>query len=71
MGRALADNRLHVKWSKSKTGQTKSSVFTIWLDGDEGAEVMGAILAGTVFAGLITADELVAKLEKNMGHSKA
>jgi hypothetical protein len=71
MGGALVDNRVDVKWSKSKTGQTKSSVFTFRLDGDEDAEFMGHILAGTVLAGLITAEELIAKLENARSTAKA
>ena len=70
LGRALHDGRLEVKWSKSKTGKIEGSKFTIWLNGTEGVEFMGAILAGTVFAGLITAEEIIAKLEKNTNASK-
>lgn len=65
LGKALYEGRVDVQWAKSKTGQAKHSKFTIWLDRHEDAEFMGALLAGTVFAGLCTKDELIAKLEKN------
>jgi hypothetical protein len=62
LGKALHDGRLDVQWYKSKTGKLEGSKFTIRLDGSEGAQFMGAILAGTIFAGLADADELIAKL---------
>ena len=70
LGDALAEGRINTKWSKSKTGQTKS-VFTIRLNGSEGAELFGAILAGVIFAGHCTADEMISKLEKNIASKTA
>lgn len=64
LGKALHDDRLNVKWSKSKTGKTSSAKFTIWLDGNEGAQLMGSILAGMVFADICTADDLIGRLER-------
>jgi hypothetical protein len=71
LGTALVNGRIAVKWSKSKTGQTTKSVFTIQLNGSEGAEFMGSILAGTIFAGHIGADELIAKLENGIRSKSA
>ena len=64
LGTALHNGQIDVKWYKSKTGQAKSSKFTIYLDGTDGAIFMGAIFAGTVFAGIIPTEELITKLEK-------
>jgi hypothetical protein len=71
MGRALVEHRLHVNWPKSKTGKTSSAVFTIHLDGNEAPEFMGCILAGTVFAGLFTAEEIIAKVQNVRSTAKA
>ena len=71
LGKALHSGQIDVKFPKSKTGHVESSKFTIWLDGNEGLELMGAIFAGTVFAGLCTAEEIIAKLEKNIASKAA
>ena len=65
LGKALHEGRIDVQWAKSKTRQAKHSKFTIRLERHEDAEFMGALLAGTIFAGLCTKDEIISKLEKN------
>lgn len=64
LGKALVNNQIDCKFSKSKK-RISYSVFTIRLEGTEGMEFMGAMLAGTVFAGLYTADEIISKLESH------
>ena len=61
LGRALVDKRIDVHFSKSNP--LKSS-FTIRLEGNEGLDLMAAILAGTVYAGLCTVEDIVSRLEK-------
>jgi hypothetical protein len=64
LGKALVNNQIDCKFSKPKKG-ISHSVFTIRLKDGEDMEFMGAMLAGTVFAGIYTADEIITKLEKN------
>ena len=62
LGRALVDKRIDVHFSKS---DPLESSFTIRLEGNEGLDLMAAILVGTVYAGLCTVEDIVSRLEKN------
>lgn len=64
LGKALVNNQIDCKFSKSKKSNSHS-VFTIRLERGEDMEFMGAMLAGTVFAGIYTADEIISKLENH------
>jgi hypothetical protein len=64
LGKAMVNNQVNCKFSKSKK-RPGPSVFTIRLERGEDMEFMGAMLAGTVFAGIYTADEIISKLESH------
>ena len=70
LGKALVNNQIECKFSNPKKG-ISHSVFTIRLKDHEDMEFMGAMLAGTVFAGIYTADEIISKLENHRDRKTA